>query len=188
MYTFGILVVFSFLLSAAIFGKKIKERQFETGCIVFATTFIGMVIVNGVVGLKIPYTITKVKQHELWWRETTIKADTTVKFASLLRYKFEVSKKDTTQYMDFNNYAGYLHAKTTRFVLLDRHDTITKPYYEKFREVRQTDNKWISSLGLPKGEVSFVFYLPDDSVTHKFLHYAHKYFFRDENTKTAQLN
>jgi hypothetical protein len=188
MYTFGVLVIFAFIISATIFGKKIKERQFETGCIVFATAFIGCILVNGIVGLKVPYTVELVKHRNLKLRETTIITDTTIKFNSYLRYKYEISKKDTNQYLDFNNYAGYLHPYDTKIVFIDANDTITKPYYEKFKEVRIADDKWISSMGLPRGKATFVFHIPNDSINRVFMNYLNKNFFKNENVKTAQLN
>jgi hypothetical protein len=187
MYTFGILAAFLLFVSGCIFGKKINEHRLEVALIVLVGTFIGCIVVNGVCGLKIPYTSELVKHRNLKLRECLIKTDTTIKFNSYLRYKYEISKKDTNQWMDFNNYGGYLHRDDTKIVFLDPHDTITKPYYEKFREVRVSDNKWVSSLGLPSGKVNFVFHIPDDSTHRKLMNYLHHNFFKDEN-KTAQLN
>ena len=190
MYTFGILAVFFLLLSAIIYKGKIKKNQFMVASIVLAGTFLGCVIVNGVVGLKIPYTQVVTKQRPLRLKVSEIRTlkDTVYLKNTYIKYKFEIDKKDTNQYVDFNSYGDYLRnnkGPKTEIVFLQPPDSI--PYYQRFREIRVTDSKWITAFGLPRGKMTFVFHIPNDSIHRKLMTYINKNFFKNEN-KTAKLN
>ena len=190
MYTFGILAVFFLLLSAIIYKGKIKENQLMVGSIILAGTFLGCVIVNGVVGLRIPYTEIVTKTRPLRLKNSLVCTLTdTVKFKNTyIKYHFVVDKKDTDNYVDFNSYGDYLRnykGPKTKIVFLQPPDSI--PYYQRIRQVRLTDSKWITGFGLPRGKTTFVFHIPNDSLHRKLMTYINKNFFKNGN-ETAKLN
>lgn len=193
MYTFGILAAFFLLLSGIIFGKRIKQNQPMVALIVVAGTLIGSIIVNGILGLSLPYQEVDVKTKLLKESKSKIYTPTdTTMFYSYIRfiYKFKADKEEPDySYVDINLF-GDIHSKSSEKVeikFLPEGDSI--PHVKVFRAKRFTDNKWVSQFGLPSGGKHYIAYIPNDSI-HNFLidQLNDKFYIKDEDTKIAQSN
>ena len=205
MYTFGILAAFFLILSGIIFKKRIKQNQLAVGLIVFAGTLIGMAVVNGVVGMKTPWTLVDVKEKNLksgYISEVMEYGDTLYYNYSYIDYHFKVQideDGDTTysRYIDLGNPDAFYMSNTTRegenigrtieIKFLPEGDTI--PYYEVKKYKRIPDNRWVSGFGLPPGGRHFIAYIPNDSLHNVLMsHMNEKFFEYEEAEKIAQLD
>ncbi len=204
MYTFGILAAFFLILSGIIFRKNIKENQVLVGFIVFVGTMVGSVIVNGVVGLDTPYTLTHVKTKELSDVRTAIVfdlEDTLLYEYACITYRYEMeleSDGDTSlsHYVDLGSpdafYKSTAHREKERIgrhlivKFLPEGDSI--PYYEvkKFKKI--PDNKWVSQLGLPRGGKTYIAYIPNDSIHNVLMDQLNEKFYENETEKIAKLD
>jgi len=195
MYTFIILAIVSFLISGIVFGKRLKENQFFVALIVICGTLLGSVIINGVVGLKIPLKEVKVKEFPLD-RELSqiITLTDTIEFISYLEYTYKMKSDSSIKYnsLDFDN-IEYLQSSETgrisRFSInwLPEGDTI--PRYERWKEKRIIgDNRWISSIGIPNGRRLHKVFIPQDSIHIVLVNHLNDKFFRNEETKIAFAN
>lgn len=193
MYTFGILAAFFFLLSGAIFGKKIKQNQPIVALIVVAGTLIGSIIVNGVLGLSLPYQdvevrtkVLKVQTSKIYTHNDTTILDSYIRFA----YGIEEGQEEPDyNYVDINLFEdiNYLDREKLKVEFLPEGDSI--PYVKVFRAKRLTDNKWITQFGLPSGGKHYIAYLPNDSVHNVLMDQLNdKFYIEDEDTKIAQSN
>ena len=137
MYTFIILAIVSFLISGIVFGKRLKENQFFVALIVICGTLLGSVIINGVVGLKIPLKEVKVKEFPLDRELSKIITPTdTIKFISYLEYNYEMEADSSIEsnYLDFRSFECLLPSESNRIARfsinwLPEGDTI--PRYER---------------------------------------------------------
>lgn len=195
MYTFIILAIVSFLISGIVFGKRLKENQFFVALIVICGTLLGSVIINGVVGLKIPLKEVKVKEFPLD-RELSqiITLTDTIEFISYLEYTYKMKSDSSIKYnsLDFDN-IEYLQSSETgrisRFSInwLPEGDTI--PRYERWKEKRIIgDNRWISSIGIPNGRRLNKVFIPQDSIHMVLVNHLNDKFFKNEETKIAFAN
>lgn len=192
MYTFGILALFFLLLSGAIFGKNIKKNQHLVAMIVVAGTLVGSIIVNGVLGLSIPYTQVEIKKKALILQDTDIMMPTdTLEFDSYVEFNYQLKPgKDETNlnHLDVNLWDDVYHSERDMITVefLPEGDSI--PYIQVFREKRIVDNKWITPFGLPNGKKQYVAYIPNDSIHNVLMDQLNEKFFTDEKEKIAQSN
>jgi hypothetical protein len=193
MYTFGILAAFFFLLSGAIFGKRIKQNQPLIALIVITGTLIGSIIVNGILGLSIPYQDVHVKTKALSeGRSIIYTPEDTASFVSYIKYYYNLKEgreKPGSNYLDigvFEDIYVYRQGKM-QIEFLEEGDSI--PRLEIFRAKRLTDNKWVAQFGLPSGGRSYVVHIPNDSIHNVLMdHLNDKFYNEDEDTKIAQSN
>lgn len=194
MYTFGILAIFFFILSGIIFGKNIKQNQFLVGVIVFVGTLIGSIIVNGVVGMKVPFTTVVLKEKPMYLQATKLETpDTTLKFKSYLQFVYEI--KEDSIIKDNWVDVGYLHSlffqrdqDRIKIHFLAEGDSV--PYFKIMKKKRLVDNKWVTPFGIPRGgKRIFEVYIPNDSI-HNILiyHLNEKYFKNEESEEVAKLD
>ena len=188
MYTFGILAAFFLILSGIIFGKRIKQNQFIVVLIVFVGTMIGSIIVNGVLGMKIPYTPVVMKERLMVLQTSKILTiDDTIEFESYLQFFYEVKKKDSTiktNWLDIGDWIDPFYgdrAEKLKIFFLAEGDTI--PYYKVLRGKRLTDSKWISPSILPRGGRRFEVYIPNDSIHNVLMDQINEKFYIDEESK-----
>jgi hypothetical protein len=198
MYTFGILVAFLLILSGAIFGKNIKQNQFPVAFIVFAGTMIGSIIVNGIVGMDIPYTLTTVKTKNLNVQVSKVftLSDTLLYRSTYLQYiyKMELKKNGDTIITHYTDVGAsydlfYPKGEKHREIVVDflpEGDSI--PYLEIKRYKRFPDNRWISPVGLPGGGRVFYVYLPNDSIHNVLMDQLNDKFFTKDEEQIAKLN
>ena len=204
MYTFGILAAFFLILSGIIFKGKIKDNQFIVGLIVVAGTLIGSAIVNGIVGLDVPYTLSKVKTKELSSKKTAkviTLEDTLIYEHACINYRYVMELKkngDTslTHYMDIgfpdNFYKSNGHRETEKIgrtvhvKFLPEGDSI--PHYDKMKYKRISPNRWISTAGLPRGGKEFHVYIPNDSIHQVLMTQINEKFYENETEEIAKLD
>lgn len=200
MYTFLISAVVFLIISGIIFKGKIKNNQFAVGLIVFAGTLISSIIINGIVGLGEEYTPVLVKERSLPSQLSVIieKGDTILYHDTFFQYVYEV-ELDTTKedsisrkhYADVGYsydvfYQGSDRPRKVYVDFLPEGDSI--PIVKIYRQKRITDNKWVSSFGLPRGRREFHCYIPNDSI-HKIMYkWYNKKFLQNEKTEIAQLD
>lgn len=193
MYTFGILAAFFFLLSGAIFGKRIKQNQHMVALIVVAGTLIGSVIVNGILGLSIPFSEVEVRTKALLKGGTEIFTPTdTMKFYSYVEfnYKLKEGKKET----EYNNieicllddiYPSEKDKLEIRYI--PEGDTIA-PYVSIRKFKRVVDNKWVTPFGLPNGGRRYVAFIPNDSIHNVLMDQINDKFYMKDEEQIAQSN
>lgn len=205
MYTFGILAAFFLILSGIIFKGRIKDNQFTVGLIVFAGTLVGMSIVNGIIGMDNEYILTqkRVKELPVQYSEIiTSEGDTLLNHDTFLEYKYiqEIEEDGDTSLTNFID-VGYMYdhfspssvknssnisGRNLIIEFLPESDSI--PYFEIKKYKRITDNKWVSSFGLPKGGRVFVAYIPNDSIHSILMNQINEKFFENEAEELAQLD
>ena len=155
MYTFILSVFIFFLISALIYKKKLPRRIFQTALIVIGGSLITMTVVNGLVQRNYKYTKTFIKQKPLKKHYISDLNDST--------YVWSVVEIDyNINHIYFRGFE--VHDTNTPIIFLT--DTTIVPYWKKFKESKQINSKWISSLGIPKQNRSFELYLPNDSAYH----------------------
>ena len=188
MYTFGIIAEFFLILSGIIFGKRIKQNQFIAVLIVFVGTMIGSIIVNGVLGMKIPYTPVVMKEKPLSLQTSNILTlDDTMEFKSYLEFDYEMNEKDSTvetNWLDIGDWIDPFYgdrAEKLTIYFLAEGDTI--PYYNILRGKRLTDSKWIASSILPRGGRRFEVYIPNDSIHNVLMDQINEKFYVDEESE-----
>lgn len=206
MYTFGILAGFFLILSGIIFKGRIKANQFIVDIIVVADTLIGSIIINGVLGLDVPYTLSKVKTKELsklrLAKVIDLKDTLFHEYACIdYRYIKELKKNGDTSFSDHYIELGspdmfYIESnhrksenigRTVHVHFLSDGDSI--PYYDKMKYKRILTNKWISTIGLPRGGTEYHVYMPNDSIHNVLMTILNeKYYYKNETEEIAQLN
>jgi len=186
MYTYIILALVFSLISGIIFRKNIKQNAILVVGIIFIGTLIGTTFVNGVLGLRIPFINVKIHDYQLVERSCEIiDLNTTLNFNTYLRYGLEINKDDSTRSFNTLYYRGSGHLFSTKFEFFEtdeitlhylaKGDTI--PHVEIFKEKRLIDNNWISTMGLPNGKITYILYLPNDSIHNILVSYINKYYF-----------
>lgn len=198
MYTFVILALISFILAGAIFGKRIKENQLTVAMIVFVGTLLGSIIVNGIRGMDIPYTLTKIRTKELGAQHTFIRVnkDTIIDQYMRLRYVYDLEIEEDgdtslTNYVDIGGqydsfYSGEESDRKLFVDILPEGDSID--IVDIYRYKRIPDNRWISKLGLPGGGREFHVHLQDIEKNHVLIDQLNEKFFTDERKSIAQLD
>ncbi len=198
MYTFGILAVLSFILAGAIFGKKIKENQLTVAMIVFASTLLGSIIVNGIIGMDTPYTLIKIRTKELSDQHTfvLVMEDTIIDQYMRLQYIYDMEVEEDgdtslTHYVDVggsydNFYSGEESDRKLFVDILPEGDSID--IVDIYRYKRIPDNRWVSKLGLPGGGREFHVHLQDIEKNHVLIDQLNEKFFTDERKSIAQLD
>ena len=197
MYTYISLAVFFLILSGIIFGKNIKQNQLNVIFIVFLGTLIGSCIVNGIVGLKTPCTLTHVKTKEFSKQPSKVYTLQDTLFQeeyTHVQYIYGEKIKrngDTvvTNYVDIGgSYDGFYSDgnKKIDITFLSEGDTI--PRVEIYKYKRHVDSKWVSSFGLPGGERIFHVYIPKDSIHNILMDQLNEKFFKNETEEIAQLD
>jgi hypothetical protein len=158
MYTYLISIAVFFLVSAMIFKGKIQQNIFSVILIVVAGSFVSTAAVNGILSSKVKYEKTLVRKevHLPQIRTFHFNDSTKIEICRLGdRVKSTaVSTKDRTlQEGEFT-----LHFKES--------GDSTKPgaYFNKYKDVPVTDCKWISTVGIPRKNVHWDIYLPNDSL------------------------
>lgn len=173
MYTFLISIAFFFLLSACIFGKRLKENQLIVKAIIISGSFLSIVVVNGIVGLQVPFTVVETRERELSGEVNSAirlrELDTTIRLKGLIGYGLNISAEgDTTASRIYlNGWRDFSLMGNNRIVnlhFLNENDTIPRWVLHKQRRIVK-NNRWISSLGLPRGNIKYYdIYLPNDSI------------------------
>lgn len=179
MFTFLISAAIFFLIGGCIFHKSLKQHQFHIVLIVFIGTLISTSIVNGVMGLKLPYTYVEVKEKVLTSNlvssEELKKEDTVFTYNALIEFDVTVKKNDDTIYADVK--AGgrviYDTEKNVEFHYLSDNDTI--PRIKLFRQKRLTDSKWVIPIALPRGKDYYEIYIPNDSIHNEMIALIERY-------------
>lgn len=192
MYTFGILAAFFFLLTGVIFGKKIRSNQFLAISIIFLGTFIGSIISNGILGLKIKPVpvIVKSKVCKVQTSEIITTSDTSV-FLSFLEFKYQENPDSTVKNrrVDVGYSHDYFYKKDKdRLIVSFLPEGDTVPYFDIIRYERIPNNNWVSKIGLPKvGSRIFHVYLPNDSIHNVLVNDLNLYYY-EKTEKIAKLN
>lgn len=174
MYTFGLLCIGLFLLCGVIFKKNIKQNQFAVYFIIIFGSLIGSTIVNGILGLDIPYS--KILQKErvittietgLWVTldtiaEDSICYDTILNGSVPIKYRYLTdSLENVTDNYIFIEEISYTfnnnNANSLTINLIS--DSIPRVRTYKYR--REIDSKWIAPFGLPsRGDKTYEVDLP----------------------------
>jgi hypothetical protein len=194
MYTFGILAAFFLLISGIVFGKKLKQNQLFVVLIVVVGTLFGTCIVNGIVGMRIPYTAVLQKSKSLNKEVSRIITPTdTNTFTSYIEYNYEMEKDSSiSQSLDMRGLDYIVPDEFRRIARLSINwlpagDSI--PRLEIWKEKRIVeDNNWISSIGLPKGRRLLRVYIPKDSIHVVLMKELNSKFFTSDERKLAELN
>ena len=179
MYTFAIAAVLSFILAGAIFGRRIKQNQMSVAMIVFAGTLLASVIVNGVVGKNIPYSLVKIKTKTIKTDHSVIRIDKDTIFDQYahIQYIYIVKvKKDgdtsLTHCIDIGTFNDFYPVKTSSrelFIeLLPEEDSTTTAYVDVYRHKKIPNSRWVSKMGLPMAGREFHVYL-ENNPKHRFL-------------------
>ena len=179
MYTFAIAAVLSFILAGAIFGKRIKQHQMTVAMIVFAGTLLASVIVNGVVGKNIPYSLVKIKTKTLKTDHSIVRIDKDTIFDEYahIQYLYIVKVKKngdtaTVHYIDIGSFNDFYPGKTSYrelFIeLLPEEDSTTSAYVDVYRHKKIPNSRWVSKMGLPMAGREFHIYL-ENNPKHRFL-------------------
>ena len=196
MYTFLILIAVFFLIAGAIYKGNIRQNTFAVMIIVVCGTFVGSVIVNGIGGMKTPYTKVIVDSGELESSYATMYSDDTTyyKYESYIQYRYdfdddELGKVDDNRYTineHWDSFYGHDSHKLT-ISFLPEGDTV--PYYNKYRQKRLIDSKWISSVGMPRGKTTWEIFIPNDEKHIYVINFMNQNFFHnEENEEIAQSN
>ncbi len=177
MLTFLISAAVFFLIGGCIYNKNIKQHQFHIALIVVIGTLISTSIVNGVMGLKIPYTYVEVKEKPLTsWRKTheTV-IDSTKYYWSLIEFDVEVQDDGDTLWrnLEFKERTINRLDKNAEIHFLNDIDTI--PRWRLIRQKRIVDNNWVIPLGLPRGDQYYEIYIPNDSIHQEMVSLIERY-------------
>ena len=193
MYTFLILAVFFFLVSGVIFRKSLKQNQFLVILIVGSGTLIGTTIVNGVIGLKIPYTRIAIKTKDLpLYNSEIITPSDTMKFKSYIGFDYEMEKDSSIESnyicIHLSSALGNTNNKLYRLTIsyLPAGDSIPRLIISK--DKRLVESKWISSFGIPNGKKYYQVYIPDDSIHHVLMDQINQKFYKYDKEEIAKLN
>jgi hypothetical protein len=175
MLTFILSVSFFLILSSIIFYKRIRQNQLNIIMIIVFGSFISNTIINGILGLKIPYSYVSVKHIEL---------DSSI---SIIRDTLDTLS--IKSYIDFNYFDKNNYIKLNGNYLRSNNDSVEfkfvennkKPFVSKEKQKRISNNKWVSILGLPRGKTKYVFNIPNDSIHQELLCHINKKFYNHEN-------
>ena len=189
MYTFLIAVGFFFLLSGVIFGKKIKQHQFQVAGIIFIGTLVTMIIVNGIIGLRTPYSFVKIKEKELKKRTSSIEVvnDSTIKLKGYIDFNLSINKNNEVKnnYIDVTDWVNVY--KPERIIVKYTSEDDSIPRREVFQYRKIVDNHWVAPIGVPRGDKIYHFYIPNDSANNEILFYINKYFYVKDSTDSKTL-
>lgn len=191
MYTFIAICAGLFLLSGIIFKKKIQEYQFFVYVIIIFGSLIGSTIVNGVLGLDVPYSKVLHKEKiiedtyaNLWIVNDTIandsmvfdsvlntmvpfdsiNSDTILKAYAPLKYYYEKDSSGniTKNYLRIGEVDQYFNDSLSIDGLTIRLSEDTIPRVKIYKYRRVIDSKWVASFGLPsRGDRSYEVTIPD---------------------------
>jgi hypothetical protein len=195
MYTFLICAAFSLIVAGIIFGKRLRDNIFSTALIVLIGSFIGVSVVNGVLGLRIPFTEVLIKEKHLSAEISRIATPRdTILISGYLEFDYNMLPDSSIKYnqLDSKSFDCIDSDKLSRISRFSIHwlpegDTI--PHLEIWREKRiVTDSKWISSIGIPGGRRLNKIYLPQDSA-HIILvrELNDKFFPKDSTNAESQI-
>lgn len=189
MYTFLILITFFFLVSGILYKGKIKQHLMGTLMIVVAGTFVGNVIVNGIHGMGVPYTKIIVDSDKLTSSSTVLHTDdSTYKFESYVRYFHIMNEDDSTKvdenYLRINDHIeSFYQSESYKLIITFLPEGDTVPYYNKYRQKRMIDDKWISSVAMPRGKTTWELFIPNDLEHREVLKYMNQNFFNNEESE-----
>jgi hypothetical protein len=140
------------------------------GAIVIGCTFVAFTIINGIFGLPIPLSKQYVTTYNAPKYLSTIRTPTdTIAIRSILNFSFEIEDGDTTKYV---YPPGFWANSSTDFskisvVFINPQDSTSVPRYEKYKEKRVSNSRWISDKGLPGGEIEWTVYMLNDSTNRE---------------------
>lgn len=185
MYTFFALAAGLFVLSGIIYKKHIMQNQFQVALIVIFGTLIGSTIVNGILGLDVPYSkvFQKEKQLEkLYMSSVIFNEDTLFYDRTYVNYDIYVdsvgSIKDNSVLVHKSIF-DTLETQQVKFILTE--DTIPRVRIYKFRRI--IESKWVAGFGLPsRGDKFYEVYLHKNDVNIKLVeHLNHNYYAKRES-------
>jgi len=154
-------------------------------------TFVGSIIVNGILGLPIPYTDTELKTNLLPQEVSKIITPSdTIEFKSYIQYAYRMKSDSSVEYnhVDLAIWKKFFKSDQDLLTLqfLPEGDII--PYVSIRRECRLVDNKWVTEFGLPRGHKTYIAFIPNDSIHNMLIEHLNDKFFTNEKEKLAQSN
>jgi len=176
MITFILSVLFFSVLSSIIFYKRIKQNQLNIIMIIILGSFISNTIINGILGLRIPYTYVSIKQIELDSSIVSINDSVdTISINGYIRYNY--NKSDNINYISADGKNLKSNKDLVEFKFIENNNI--KPFISKERQKRITTSKWVSMIGLPRGKNKWVFNIPNDSIHQEIICYINEKFYEN---------